>query len=355
MSADWSNTVVVNVIFSTLPPTRQGFGTTLFLVDKATNTLGARVVTFTSSADVAAALLAGTISAVVAAQLNAAFSQIPTPQRIKVAFHDTGAAETLAAALAAIEALDQDWYGTAIYSRVAADIVTWAGLIEVRKRFFVAQSADTSWLDAGVPAGFSTIVTNERTAVIFHDTAAQAADLAWLASRLVFDPDARSAPWEGQVRGITSYATALTAAQRDFVAANHANAGLPFSSATFYVSPGVNLNNRSIYEIVTADWLAARISEDIALLKLQHTDRGEKILVDPTGQAKVQAILVSRLQQGEDGGHFPKGQTRSTMPAITSGDIAAKRIQAKIEAQIGADARNFLFNVYLQATALQAA
>lgn len=353
--ADWSSLITVNVLFSTLPPSRQGFSTPLMLVDKATNTLGARVVSLTSAADVAAALLAGTISATTAGWLNAAFSQIPTPSKIKLAFHDTAATETLATALAAIEALDTDWYGTAIYSRVSADIVTWATLIEARKKIYVAQSADTSWLDAGVPAGLSAITAFERTAVIFHDTATVAADLAWLAARLVFDPDNQSAPWEGQLRGIASYATALTTAQRDFAAGNDCNVGLPFSSATFYVSPGINQNSRSIYEIETADWLAARISEDVALLRLQHTDRGEKILVDATGQTKVLALLSGRLQQGEGAGHFPKGQTRATAVAISSGDIAAKRLQFKIEAQIGADARVFLFNVYLQASALQAA
>jgi len=188
----------------------------------------------------------------------------------------------------------------------------------------VAQSADSSWLDSGVPSGFSTIASNERTAVIYHDTAAQAADLAWLVSRLVFDPDSTSAPWEGQVRGLTAYATALTAAQRDFVAGNHANAVLPFSSATLYASPGISLNNRSIYEIVTADWFAARIGEDIASTKLQYTARGQKIIIDATGQALVKAILTTRLQQGEQAGHFATGQTRATMPAITSGDLSAK-------------------------------
>jgi hypothetical protein len=356
VSADWSNTIVVNIVLGTLPPARAGFGIPLMLVDKATNTLGgSRVKSYASAADVATSLLASEISATTAAWLNAAFSQVPTPTKVKLAYHDTALPETLSAALTAIEAVDTDWYGTAIYSRVAADIVTWAGLIEARKKLFVAQSADTSWLDSGVPIGFSTLTSYERTAVLFHDTATQAADLCWLASRLVFDPDNQSAPWEGQLRGVNAYATPLTTGQRDFVEANHANAGLPFSSATFYVSPGQNLHGRALYEMVTADWLAARISEDLQDLKLSHTDRGEKIIVDASGQVKVLAILNARLQQGEGAGHFARGQTRATALAISAGDIAARRLQFKVEAQIGADARNFVFNVYLQPTALQAA
>jgi hypothetical protein len=357
MAADWSNTVQVSVLFSTLPPARAGFNCVLGLVDKATNTLGgSRVKTYTSALDVSTSLLATEISATTAAQLNAAFAQQPTPTRVKLANHDTGASETLTAALAAIEAVDTDWYGSCLYSRVAADIVTWAGLMETRKKVFVAQSADSSWLDSGVPSGFSTIVTDERTGVIYHDTAAQGADLAWLASRLVFDPDLQSAPFEGFVRSINAYATALTPAQRDFVVTNNANAGLPFSSAVqFYVSPGVNLRGRSLYEIVSADWFAARVSEDITQLRIDHTSRGEKILVDPSGQAKIMGILTARLQQGEAAGHFGKGNTRATAFPITDADRTAHQLRFKCEAQIGADARVFVVTTYLQASTLQAA
>ncbi|MEQ1572509.1 MAG: DUF3383 family protein [Myxococcota bacterium] len=342
-------------MLASLPPARAGFGNALYLVDKATNTLGGtRVVSYSSAADVAAALLATQISATTAAQLTAAFTQQPTPSKIKVAFRDTALSETMTAALAAIEAVDTDWYGTAIYSRTAADIVAWAALIEARKKLFVAQTTDVLWLAAGVPAAFSAISAYERTVVIYHDTSSVAADLCWLVSRLVFNPDNQSAPWEGQVRGVASYAANLTAAQRDFAVGNDCNVGLPFSSAAFYVSPGVNQNARSIYEMVTADWLAARISEDLQALKLAHTDRGDKIIVDPSGQGKVMAILQTRLAQGEGVGHFGKGQTRPTAEPITAGDIAAKRLRFKVEAQIAADARLFQFNVYLQPTALQA-
>lgn len=352
--ADWNVLNTVNIILGPSPPSRVSFTIPLLLVDKLTNTLGGtRVVTFTSASDVSTALAATTISATTAAWLNAGFSQIPAPSKIKVAFHDTAAVETLAAALAAIEALDTDWYGTAIYSRLAADIVTWAALIEARKKIFVAQSADSSWLDSGVPAGLSAIAAYERTAVIYHDLATAAADLCWLVSRLVWDPDFQSAGWEGQVRGVAALTTALTNAQRDFVSGNDCNVGLPFSSAGVYVSPGVNQNGRALYEIVSGDWLAARLSEDFAFAKLTHTSRGEKWIVDGTGQVEGLGIINGRLQQGEDVKHFPRGQTRATAEAITTADILARRLRFKAEAQIAGDARVFVINAYLQPDPLQ--
>lgn len=354
MSADWSNLITVAIFFGPSPPPRLSFTIPLLLVDKATNTLGGvRVVSYTSASEVAAALVATQISATTAAWLTDAFSQIPTPAKVKVAFHDTAAVETLTAALAAIEALDTDWYGTAIYSRVNADIVTWAALIEARKKIFVAQSGDSSWLDSGVPAGLSAIAGYDRTAVIYHATATEAADLTWLVSRLVHDPDKRSAGWEGQVRGVASTA-ALTTAQRDFIVGNDANVGLPFSSADVYVSPGVMQSGRAIYELVTADWFSARVAEDFAFAKLAHTNRGEKWIVDPTGQVEGLGILNGRLQQGEDVGHFPKGQTRATAETITDQDIQDQKLRFKAEAQIAADARLFDIDVFLQSDPLQA-
>lgn len=356
MAADHSNTIQVNIFLGPSPPSRATFGIALLLTDKATNTLnGSRVMSFADADEAADAQGLGYISATTLAFLQAAFSQIPTPSVVKVGNQDTGNSETIAAAIAAIEQADPNWYGLCIYSRLDADIVAAANDIEARNKLFVAQSDDPSLLDAGLPAGLSTLSNNERTALIFHDADAQPADLAWLTSRLVFDPDETSAPWEGQVRGVAPLTTGLTSAQRDFIIANKANVGLPFSSAPVYVSPGQSMAGRGFYEMLSADWFTARISEDVALLKLAHTSRGEKLIVDASGQGKILAILNQRLAQGEDVGHFVRGQTRATALAITSADIAAKRLRFKVEAQIAADARNFVFNVHLQADALQEA
>jgi hypothetical protein len=354
--ANWLSTLSIVVILGTSPPSRQGFGIALFLVDEATNTLnGARTMSFASYTEAAAANTATYISASTLEAVRVAFSQQPAPATVKVGYHDTGAAETIAAAITAIRAFDDDWYGLAIYSRVDADIVAAANAIEAitdSPKIFVAQSDDSSLLDAGMPAGLTTLTGKERTALLYHSSDAQYGDLAWLVSRLVWDPDSKSAPWEGQIREVAAI-TAITSAQRDFIGTtNKANVALVFSSAAAYVSPGQNMNGRAFYEIVSGDWLKARLTEDIAYLKLQHTDRGEKIIVDGAGQGKILGILVTRLQQGEAVGHFVQGETRATGESITSADILARRLRFKIEAQIAADARLFNVTIYLQPTAL---
>ena len=358
MGADWASTIVVNIFLAASPPSRAGFSTVMFLVDQDSgNSLnGARVMSFASSSEAQTAQTAGYISATTLAFPQAGFSQQPTPSKIKVGYRDVSLAETVAAALTAIQAVDNDWYAIAQYSRVDADIVAMATAIEAgAEKLYIAQSADASWLDAGLPAGLSTLAAKERTALIYHDAAAQPADLAWAVSRTVFDADVKSAPWSGQIRGVNALTANLSAAQRDFIVTNKANVGLPYSSAPVYVDSGQNCNGRGIYEILSGDWLKARVKEDIAYLKLSHTARGEKIIVDATGQAKILAILNQRLRQGEDAGHFVRGQTRATGESITAADILARKLRFKVEAQIAADARLFEFNVYLQPDALQLA
>jgi hypothetical protein len=358
--ADWSNTIVVNVTLGASPPTRQGFGIGMHMVDKATNSLnGARTMSFASVDEAATAQGAGYISAGTLAALTAGFSQIPTPATIKVGNQDTAASETIAAALTAIRQADDNWYGLSIYSRADADIEAASAAIEAtnaaeggRSKIYIAQSDDASLLDAGLPAGLSTLANRERTALLYHSSDAQPGDLAWLASRLVYDPDVTSSPWEGEVYGVAAI-TAITSAQRDFLEANKANVGLPFSSAPYYASPGQNLKGRALYEIVSADWFKARVAEDMAYLKLSYTKRGEKLVVDSTGQAHILGILNQRLRQGEDFKHFARGQTEAIGEAITLADVQARRLRFKARAQIAADARNFVFNVFLQAEALQ--
>lgn len=355
--ADWSNTVTVNINLAASPPARAGFGTMLYLVneDDGNDLDGDRVVSYADVTEAQAAQTAGDISATTLAAITDLFSQVPRPAKVKVARVDTAAdpAETYVDALAAVEAIDTDWYGVACDSRADAVIVALATAIEARDKLFFAQTDDASMLDASLPTGLSSLAGLEHTALVYHDTDAEPADLAWAASRLVHDPDTKSAPWEGRVRAVSGLATGLTSAQRDAIVANKANVALPFSSATLYMSPGQNMAGRGIYWIVSAHWLAARISEDAAKLKLDHTDRGEKLTLDAIGQGKILAIINGRLQQGETAGHWSRGEFRATAEEITDTDRDARRLRFKIEAQIAEDARDFVFNVYLQSTPVQ--
>lgn len=355
MAVDHNSTITVNVTLAPSPPDRQGFSTVLLLVDEqpGNGLNGDRVVTYTDVDGATTDEAAGYITAATLQAVTDFFAQIPKPASIKVGRVDTVGAETYADGLSAVRAVDDDFYGIAIDKRSATEILSVSGAVETLEKLFVCQSADSDWLTTGFPAALSALEGRERTALIYHDTATEWADLCWLGSRLVYDPDNQSAGWSGQVREVADLATALTATQKAFLDGNDGNVGLAFSSADFYVSPGVNCNGRPIYEIVSADWFRARIREDFALEKLTLDSRGEKWVVDATGQGRGLAILNARLIQGEEVQHFVRGQTRATAEDITTADETARRLRFTAEAQIAGDAITFVINAYLQQTALQ--
>lgn len=348
MSATHDNTIIVNVFLATLSPARQGFDALLHIAIDTGNSLnGDTVRTYTSSADADADFAAGFITSQVQAFIKAAFTQQPRLSTVKVT---TAAAAAYDLAYTAARGADDGFYGVCIDSRLAADIIEVSDAVEAdAEKVFAFQSADADVITAGFPAALSSIVSNERTLPVYHPTDAEPGDIAWLASRLVFDPDVQSAPWDGQIRGVAAYT--LTGAQRDAAIANNFNVILPFGPAPLYVSRGVNIAGRPVYEIVSGDWYRARVREDLAQRKVEASARGEKILVAPSGQSIVRGVLEGRALQGESAGHFAASTedtpaTRITMPTITSDDLSNRRIRGTVEAQIGTDAVLFDINVY---------
>ena len=142
-----------------------------------------------------------------------------------------------------------------------------------------------------------------------------------------------------------NYATAPTDGQKGFADTNHVNLGLPYGAETFFVDPGVNISGRPYYEILTAAWYAARLQEAVAAMKTAHSARGEKIVVDATGQAKMLALVRMQNEIGERAKHFAEGQTTAATDPLTSADIAAQRITVRAANQIATGARVFVFNI----------
>lgn len=349
MAATHSNKIDVNIFLDPRPVSRAGFSTVLLEVPLATNSLGGeRVVTYANAGEAEDAQLAGEISATTLGALQAAFSQNNRPNKIKVGYVDVVGAETYATALDAIELVDPDFYGVVPISRASADQLAVSQAIEADGfRLCFLQSDDAGWLTTGIPMAWSAAAERERTAIVYHDATGEWADLCWACDRLSFDPDSYSAPWECQIKEVAAYTTGLTTGQRDFALDNKANLVLPFSVAERYVAPGTNLNGRRLYEILTADWIKTRIEEDIAYVRLQTANRGEKIIVDSSGQALILSYIKKWLQIGEAVGHFQQGQTRADGDAITQADRDANRLRFTVRATIAGDAANFTFNVYL--------
>lgn len=342
--------IVVNIFLDPSPAQQAGFGTVLLLVPLSANSLnGVRVASYTSYEAAQTAQTAGYISATTLAELNVAFAQSPKPATVKVGYVDIVGGETYGTGLAACITYDPDFYGVCIQPRTDAEIVACATYVESasKKMLFAFQSDDASWLDSGIPAGLSAIDNYERTIACYHLSDAQYFDIAYMCNRLVYDPDELSATWTyAPLSSVTAYVTTPTEAQRLLCIANDGNLGLAFGGGTFVVDPGTTLNERPIYEIVTADWFATRLQERISTLAVSRASRGQKIIMDAGGQTLIQAEILALLKQGAQAGHFVTGQYTSTPETITTSDISSRKLRFTVRAQIATSARLVTFNCY---------
>lgn len=292
------------------------------------------------------------ISTAAKAELKAHFAQTKRPGLVKLGVKD--AAETWVEALTSIEAIDDGWYGLTCATRLDSDIVDISDWVETRTKLFIAQSREEGWLQPGDvwPSAFASIKTNERTALIFHDTNTENADCAWLANRLVFNPDTFSAPWDAAIQGVAPYVSQLTTGQRLGIMAKNVNVMLPYGPAPTFVDAGVNLMGRPLYEIVTADWFKIRLESKIAQAKINASARGEKIPLGSQGVSILRPLVESQFSEGERVGHFVPGQTSVDFISPTAADIAAQRIRATGKAQLSVGARIFEFDFNFQRTAV---
>jgi len=350
--------ITVNVYLSASPVQRASFSIPMYIVPLATNSLdGNRTVTYANVTDAAADETSGFISSQTLAVITRAFTQNPKPASFKVGYIDLVGVETYSAALIAIIADDPDFYIPLSETRVAADIVDISAAVEAqaKKMLYISQSADADWITSGVPAGFSTIVTNERTGVLYHDTDANPNAEGWASAVAVFDSDIQSAPWTRTVKSGDVLATQITEAERQIIFANFANVGLPYGASNYFVDSGQSITGRPIYEQVTADWFATRIAEDVAELVQATNDLGQKIPVSAAGQVRILAILKSRLAQGQQAGHFDPDPDEVSAVAedITATDETNQRMRFTVRAKSSISARIFTFDVYSSTTSIQ--
>lgn len=346
MSASHVSNISINLSLDPAPLARAGFGNVLLLVALASNSLdGDPVRTYSRVEDAEADQTAGFVSASTLEAVRTALSQRPKPAKFKVASVDLVGGTTYPQALTAVQTVDDDFYGVAIDARTDAEIVAMSQAVEAKSKLFACQSDEAELLTAGLPAALSDLGTRERTLICYHSADAEWMDVGLLANRLVYSPDTRSAPWDAPLKGVAAYSGSITTGQRDAAQANHVNLGLPYGGEPFFVDAGVNAVGRAVHEIVTADWFETRLRERVAVEKVRHSARGDKIQVSRVGQAKILAIVEGLFEEGVAAGHFLAGQTVVEAIPISSDDLDLGRLRFEGRAQVAGSARLFEFNL----------
>lgn len=353
LSADHTPNVSVTVLLESLSTPQAGFGTVTLLVDQAQgtgNALGGSSPRYVDLADVdeAQALRdAGHISAEVMAACTTAFSQTPQPSKFRLCRVDTGGAETYTDALTALMATDaaSDVWALCMDSRTAATQMALESTSETRKDvFLLIQSSDADWITSGLPSAYSATADRVYSGGVYHDKAAEWADVAAAVRWLTFDPEETSAPGEGSLADVEGYTTRLSATQRGYAIGNNMAVLGTWGSSDYWLDNVVNHEGRPVYEMLTAAFFKARVSEDIQTLHQREATRGRKIPVSVAGQRQVQIPIESRLQSMLTAGHILDYLV--TPQSITDADRAARRVRHEVQYQTAVGARTFVVGTY---------
>lgn len=306
--------------------------------------------TYRAYATAVAAAADSDLAAADVAMVTAAFNQ-GSVNRVYVVTWDDAGGDDPSDGLTAAE-LDGlrpgiSYLGLCIRSRTIADIVdasTWA---QSRPVIFYGQSSDSSWLDSGVPAGF-TATSNTHTAVIYEDTDTTYADAMWagrIAAGMATTRPGATIPGRpgamARIVGASEYTTPITDTQAGFLAANHCNwhAPINYSSSARYVKGGtddvqpVMVDGTAWAVMFTAVWAEVLITRELTELVTGVLGSDRDIPAGLAGVAMVrgkleadvfgQLLRAEWLQQTEDypaGWDFTYTVSGSTLTA--AGDLA---------------------------------
>jgi hypothetical protein len=343
--------IAITIILAATNAPGAGFGMLMIFPLADCDLDGDRVRTYASVAEAQADEDDGFLSSDAVAAITVAFSQSPPPISVKIANIDLVGLETYAAALTAIQAVDDDWFAVGISSRVAADLSAMATACEALDKLFVGQANTAGILTGSFPAGLSALVGKDHTALIYDLADADWADAAWMGAKLAFNPDDQSVDWAGALKGTTDYSDTITTTERNYAIANNANLILPYSaSQPFWIDPGVVMSGKPVYEILTAIWLKIRLRERIADLVARYSSLGWKIPLNATGQQAIKGEIDAQFaiaQANPNARHITAGQYVCEPQAITAGDITARKLRFKVRAQIEGSARLFDVTVNL--------
>lgn len=337
----------------------QTLGTVLILLENLDlGGTAARTKTFSDAAAVDTAVTASEMTANQGNMVKAAFAQIPRPSKVRVGNVDAVALETYASAYALVRAETKDYFFVCAQTRTTADILALAAALASDNCIYVAQTADAAALgnEATVTAVF-TNTTQENFALVYHPASTELTgeflDVAFAAARGTFNPDTKSAGWQGVVRGVTAYAdgsvdssdvsTVKTARRVNLML------GVEGSTATNYVSPGVTYAGRQIKNMVSVFWYVIRTTEELLAAKLAADAAGDLIPVSDDGQAIVRNVFEGKYDFGasEGVGHFKAGQQVLTFPDPISAADKANGIIRTLEHRITtlANAEEFALSV----------
>lgn len=215
-----------------------------------------------------------------------------------------------AADLAAIKAVNNEWYAVCNPFNSELCVKAIAAYIEANNKLFVASIQDSATVTA-VVGGTDTAddlkdSAYARTACIYHPDNAQFIAAAWLGRCLPLDPGSET--WKFKtLAGVSTYP--LTSTHQTNLEAKHCN--------YYYTVAGLNITtqgtvagNEYIDVIRFIDWLQARMSERI----FGRLVDASKIPYTAAGFAIIDAAMRAQLKEGVAVGGIAPNTISTTIP-----------------------------------------
>lgn len=346
--------VSVAISLNANPTPGATFGIPLRMVPLATNSLDSDVVRQynANSKDAADDLTAGFISSTTKTAIDRAFSQVarPQPSAVKIGSVDLVGGDAYAASgIAAIQAVDDAWYGLCMEPRSDTEILALAAAVEATGNKLLAIQANNADLASGAISAstLAALAAYERTIINWHDTDTEDQDFCGLAAGLSYTPDQRSAPWTMTVGGVAAHATPLTSGQRSQLLANNCNIIGTFGGTVNWIDGGKNAAGREIRHIITHDWLGDTIERRTIDTAVSLSNEGRVFPVSREGQAIMASIVKGAYLEGAAAGHFKINQYVPIYPAITAANIAAQTVPFEARITLVVGGRLFSYNLSL--------
>ena len=214
----------------------------------------------------------------------------------------TGAAviQTFTEALNAAVAVDNDWYGLAMYSRADADITEVSGWVQAltntNPKLFFAQSDDANILDAAQTSDIAYTtqqLAKFRTSIWYHSTDSEWLDMGVMGGQLPADPGSITWAYK-QVSGVTP--DDLTDTQKNAASGKAANTYTTVSSVNITEEGKVSDNPFEWIDVIRGtDWITANVATDLFTLLVQLP----KLPYDTNGLGMVKSTILKVLQDAQ--------------------------------------------------------
>jgi hypothetical protein len=288
---------VVNIAITrdTVTVARESFNVILILTSETTITPRTKSYGKSELATLASELTGGT-AALAYMMATAIFSQNPSCTSIKIGKKASGDA-SITAALTAIMAFDNAWYGLVFASRVKADQLLVAAWTEANKKICALASAEADIVDVVAGSDTTSLAAQLKTAgyarsfAFYLSSAATAGpDAAILGKILPFDPGSYTAKFK-TLAGIT--VDNLTTTQETNALAKNCMIYTEMGGVNI-TQAGCVAEGEWIDTIIFIDWLESRIRESVYELLVSQ----KKVPFDDGGISAVVGQIQTPLDQG---------------------------------------------------------